>query len=146
MIDVETIRLLIELTETNSPGIRLSLIERYCLLNADMTTQRDLITDLLEKYENQVYLKSQQGKKAFHKIKAKNKKKYKKPGLFYSNDYNAKQRCISCGETICSNRAFRLSLVRGYEDFHAIPDCFPDDQFSDASHNRYYLKDMEIKK
>ena len=143
----EILILIQQLISTRSHSDHYKILTDFLLTHP---SEIDNCRTLLDSIQGRIAKQSEQGKEAAkQRVYAKanplpssgNPRHYSKP--MFSKDYRSKGKCVTCGEVIISNKAFRWKQVSGiYQDYHAIPTCFPPESESVFSTNKEYIKEM----
>lgn len=144
MIDTRTLTLLQSLSQTRSPSKQLSLIQEYCLYEADMTSQSDQVGNLLGFYKQQVEAAHQQGINAVSKRK-KIVKSHEHPKFFPR--FTGKGTCAHCNISIDGKRepvgAFFHRFGKEKSEvkiYCSLPHCFPTEHKDSMLEDRDYIK------
>lgn len=139
------LKLLSELNTTLSPSKKLNMITLFFLNNVSEFESAEF-NKIIEEYTNSVDKKRIQGEISIkRKPKHKNKKSTFKQPLFVDN-YCAKQNCENCKEKINSTNAFRWMRNGEYYDYHATPDCFPEENRHVFEENVKYQQKFSLLK
>lgn len=144
MIADRTLTLLQSLSKTRSPSKQLSLIQEYCLYEADMSAQSDQISNLLSSYKQLVEGAHQQGIKAVSKRK-KAIKSHEHPKFFAK--FTGHGKCAHCGAPFDGRQApvnaFYHRFGKGKTEikiYCPLPSCFPAEHKNQMLEDRDYIR------
>lgn len=149
MINDNTIQLILQLVHTRSVYDQLAAIKTYCLLEADMSIQKDQVMDLISNLEQECNRQSDIGRSTALKRKVHYAKKgFTSPKFF--PQFKGYGKCDQCGHTINGKKepvpAFFLTTKdEKSRVWCPTPGCFPSQYKLDMESDKDYIKFIQVK-
>lgn len=133
MINNKFVDLILALHLEESPSKRYNIVLKFFAEHDDIVINREERLFLLKEMEQKVMEKSNQGKQAVtlrKKYSANaNKKNFSSP-RFFNNNIKGARNCAGCGDSIDSTNCFAWRRNGQYQYWHALPVCWPKEEYA----------------